>query len=63
MNKKLSILYYLVAVGFFITFIIRMLSSGFSSSVVWLCLGVANFCLGTFYLIRNKNDDDKGKKE
>lgn len=62
MNKKLSILYYLVAVGFFIIFIIRMLSSGFSSSVIWLCLGAANFCLGTFYLIRNKNDD-KGKKE
>lgn len=62
MNKKLSILYYLVAAGFFIIFIIRMLSSGFSSSVVWLCLGVANFCLGTFYLIRNKNDDN-GKKE
>ena len=62
MNKKLSILYYLVAVGFFIIFTIRMLSSGFSSSVVWLCLGVANFCLGTFYLTRNKNDD-KGKKE
>ena len=62
MNKKLSILYYLVAVGFFITFIIKMLSSGFSSSIIWLCLGVANFCLGTFYLTRNKNDDN-GKKE
>ena len=60
MNKKLSILYYLVAAGFFITFIIRMLTSGFSSSAVWLCLGVANFCLGTFYFIRNtKNDNDK----
>lgn len=62
MSKKLSILYYLIAVGFFIIFTIRMLTSGFSSSVIWLCLGVANFCLGTFYLTRNKNDD-KGKKE
>ena len=63
MNKKLSILYYLIAVGFFIIFITRMLKSGFSSSLVWLCLGTANFCLGTFYLTRNKNDDDKEKKE
>lgn len=59
MNKKLSILYYLVAVGFFIIFIIRMLKGGFSSSIVWLCLGVVNFCLGTFYLIKNKNDNNK----
>ena len=59
MNKKLSILYYLVAVGFFIIFTIRMLKSGFSSNVVWLCLGAANFSLGTFYLNRNKNDNNK----
>lgn len=59
MNKKLSILYYLVSAGFFITFIIRMLKGGFSSSIVWLCLGAVNFCLGTFYLIRNKNDNNK----
>ena len=63
MNKKLSILYYLVAAGFFIIFIIRMLKSGFSSNVVCLCLGTANFCLGTFYFTRNKNDDDKENKE
>lgn len=63
MNKKLSILHYLIAVGFFIIFIIRMLKSGFSSNVVWLCLGTANFCLGTFYFTRNKNDDNKENKE
>lgn len=63
MNKKLSILYYLVAVGFFIIFIIRMLKGGFSSNVIWLCLGTANFCLGMFYLTRNKNDNDKGNKK
>lgn len=59
MNKKLSILYYFAAAGFFIIFTIRMLKSGFSSNVVWICLGAANFSLGTFYLIRNKNDKEK----
>lgn len=63
MNRKLSILYYLAAAGFSAVFIIRMIDGGFSDNVVWLCLGTANFCLGTFYFTRNKNDDDKENKE
>lgn len=62
MNRKLSILYYLAAAGFFVVFIIRMLDSGFSGNVVWLCLASANLCLGAAALRRNKkndNDDDK----
>lgn len=64
MNKKLSILHYFAAVGFFIVFVIRILKGSFSSSIIWFFLGAVNFSLGTFYLIRNKknNNNKEGEK-
>ena len=48
MNSKKTIhLYYLASVLFYIVAITKFFSTGFSSGVVWLCLGSAFLCIGS----------------
>ena len=65
MNSKKTIhLYYLASVLFYIVAITKFFSIGFSSGVVWLCLGSAFLCIGSTNQIRNKNNeiDDENNK-
>lgn len=45
-NKTTSTLYYWVSVLFYVNAVIKFSSSGFSSGVIWLCLGSAFLCIG-----------------
>ena len=51
--------YYLVSVLFFIVAITKFFNTGFSSGVIWLCLGSAFFCLGSSAQSKNKRSDDE----
>ena len=58
-NKTTVTLYYIVSLLFYITAIIKFFNTGFSSGVVWLCLGSAFLCLGGSAQSKNKKPDDK----
>lgn len=42
--KSATTLYYVASVCFYILAITKFLQSGFSSGVIWFCLGSAFFC-------------------
>ena len=59
MNKNtLVTLYYLVSVIFYIVAITKFINSGFSSGVIWLCLGSAFLCFGASAQSMNKKSDE-----
>lgn len=58
-NKTTIALYYLASLLFYITAIIKFFDTGFSSGVVWLCLGSAFLCFGASAQSKNKKSDDK----
>ncbi len=60
MNNKATItLYYLASMLFYIDSIIQLFSSGFTSSVIRLCLGSAFLCFGAHNQSKNKKSDTK----
>ena len=60
MNKKTTVtLYYLASVLFYIVAITKFINSGFSSGVIWLCLGSACLCFGASAQSKNKRSDDE----
>ena len=67
MNNKITvILYYSAALLFYIVAAIQFFDSGFSSGVVWVCLGSAFLCFGSAAQTRNKNkkfDDEDNSNE
>lgn len=58
-NKTTVTLYYIVSLLFYITAIIKFFNTGFSSGVVWLCLGSAFLCIGESVKRKNKNSDEE----
>ncbi len=60
-NKTVSILYYLIAVCFYIVSIINFRNGDEGMGVVYICLGSSFVCLGSVWSNKDKNDriDDK----
>lgn len=58
-NKTTVTLYYLASLLFYIVAIIKFFNTGFSSGVIWLCLGSAFLCFGGSAQSKNKRSDDK----
>ena len=58
-NKTTVTLYYIVSLLFYITAIIKFFNTGFSSGVVWFCLGSAFLCIGESVKRKNKNSDEE----
>ncbi len=56
MNKN-STLCYAAAALFFISAILKIATSGFSSGIIWLCLGSAFLCLGAASANKNNPND------
>lgn len=58
-SKAMVTSYYIASVLFYIVAIINFSDTGFSSGVIWLCLGSAFLCLGGSAQSKNKRSDDK----
>ena len=58
-NKIIFDLFQWLLVFLFNTAIIKFFDTGFSSGVVWLCLGSAFLCFGASAQSKNKKSDDK----
>ena len=58
-NKKIAVLFDIASLIFYIVAIIRFFDSGFSSGVVWLCLGSAFLCLGATHQSKKKKPQDE----
>lgn len=58
-NKTTMILYYLASVLFYIMAITKFFNSGFSSGVIWLCLGSACLCFGASAQSKNNRSDNE----
>lgn len=58
-NKTTVTLYYLASVLFYIVAITKFFNSGFSSGMIWVCLGSAYLCFGANAQSKNKRSDDE----
>ena len=58
-NKTTVTLYYIASLLFYIVAIIQFFNTGFSSGVIWLCLGSAFLWFGGSAQSKNKRPDDK----
>lgn len=58
-NKITVILYYIASVLFYIVSATKFFNSGFTSAVVWLCLGSACLCFGASAQSKHKRSDDE----
>ena len=57
-NRKIAIVYYILAVLFFIVAIINIFDeSNIGRGLTWLCLGSIWLCLGTVYINKDDNSD------
>lgn len=64
MNKKItSVLYFLASATFYAVAIIKMITTDFSSGIVWLCLGSAFLCLGAAMLNQSKNEANNAEEK
>lgn len=63
-NKTTAIIYYLASALFFVKAILNFTDSGFSTGVVWMCLGAACLCLASTAKNRkNESDDEEDSDE
>lgn len=62
-EKRISILYYIVSVIFYMVAIIRFTDGDSSSGPVWVCLGSAFLCLGSSHAERMKKAERDRKNE
>ena len=60
-NKKTAIIYYIASFVCYICAIIWFCGS--SSGIMWLCIGSANLCLGSVWLIRSRDRKSQTKDE
>lgn len=63
--KDEKTIYYLASALFFVVAIMKISDSGFSSGIIWLCLGSAFLCLGAnaSHSKKDKSEDEDGKKK
>ena len=63
-NKKIAALYYIGSLCFYIAAILNFINGDNNSmTVIFLCLGSSNLCLGSVYLNKDKdNGNNKDKK-
>ena len=54
-SKTMVTSYYIASVLFYIVAIINFSDTGFSSGVIWLCLGSAFLCLGGVLRVKIKS--------
>ncbi len=58
-NKTTVTLYCIASLLFYITALIKFFNTGFSSGVVWFCLGSTFLCIGESVRRKNEKSDDE----
>ncbi len=59
LNYVASVLFYVAAILFYVAAIITFINGNNNSTgIIWLCLGSANLCLGSVFLIKSKGSDN-----
>ena len=62
-NNKTAIIDYIASFVCYICAIIWFCGSSSSSGIMWLCIGSANLCLGSAWLIRSRDRNSQTKDE
>ena len=63
-NRTTAIVYYIIAVGFYIVAAINIFDkSTRGMGVTWLCLGSMWLCLGSVFFLKSKQEDDNSDSD